>query len=155
MPEDLRRTDDAAFDGRDGDQDIVDASKIRAFHNPHHSALCVLTDTTDLARAVRTRCAFENTLAVARSGAWALYWDPEADPDFPVRAKREGQLIGSLEAGAIWHHPLGGEFLVLCPQIEVIKVLPIRVEQVAGPAGSGVRQRVGQSPLGVPLRASA
>lgn len=138
------------------DATLLHASKIRAFHNPHHSSLCVLTRTSDLTQAVQVRCAFENTLTVARSGAWALYWDPEIDPHFPSAAAREGRLVGCFEAGAIWQHELGGEFLVLTPKIEVIEVLPIRVEQVAGPAGSGVRmRRVEHSPLGIPLQVSA
>jgi hypothetical protein len=151
---DLHRTFDL---GRANlDAALFHASKIRAFHNPHHSALCVLTKTADLSQIVETRCAYENALTVARSGAWALYWDPETDPHFPTAAAREGRLVGCFETGAIWQHERGGEFLVLCPRVEVLELLPVRVEQVAGPAGSGVRmRRLEHSPLGVPLQISA
>lgn len=147
---DLKRTFDL---GRANlDAALLHASKIRAFHNAHHSALCVLTKTTDLGQLVETRRAYEKALAVARSGAWAVYWDPERCPHFPTAAAREGRIVGSFEAGAIWQHQLGGEFLVLCPKIEIIELLPIRVAQIAGPAGSGVHvRRFAHSPLGIPL----
>ena len=147
---DLHRT----FDLRRANLDtsLLHASKIQAFHSPHHAALCVLTETQDLRQVVETRCAYEKALAVSRSGAWALYWDPELDPHFPTAATREGRILGSFQAGAIWQHELGGEFLVLCPKLQLIELLPVRIAQIAGPAGSGVRvRRFAHSPLGVEL----
>src|SRR5688572_21142693 len=99
------------------EQTLDHAAKIRAFRDPGRAALCVVHRTHDIDSIVELRAAFEARLPLASTAVWAIYWDPNQDPDFLTRAQAQGVLIGVLAEGAIFRHACGVEFLVLCPLV--------------------------------------
>lgn len=100
------------------EQTLDHAARIRAFQDAGRGALCVLHRTRDLDGLVQLRAAFEARVPLASTAVWAIYWDPNQDPDFLARAQEQGVLIGDLAEGAIFRHASGLEFLVLCPLVE-------------------------------------
>lgn len=99
-------------------QMLAHAARIRAFQDSGRAALCVLHATSDLDAVIALRAAFEANVPVASTAVWAIYWDPNQDPEFLVRAQAQGVLIGDLCEGATFRHHSGVEFLVLCPFVD-------------------------------------
>lgn len=100
------------------EQTLDHAARIRAFQDPGRGALCVVHRTQDLDSIVLLRAALEARVPLASTAVWAIYWDPNQDPDFLTRAQEQGVLIGDLAEGAVFRHASGVEFLVLCPFVE-------------------------------------
>ena len=105
------------------EQTLAHAAKIRAFQDRGRAALCVVHATADLDGTIALRAAFEARVPVASTAMWAIYWDPEVDPEFLARAQEQGVLIGDLSEGATFRHHSGVEFLVLCPFVEHVTKL--------------------------------
>ena len=100
------------------EQTLDHAARIRAFQDAGRGALCVVHRTRGLGSMVQLRAAFEVRVPLASTAVWAIYWDPNQDPDFLNRAQEQGVIIGDLAEGAIFRHASGVEFLVLCPLVE-------------------------------------
>jgi hypothetical protein len=100
------------------EQTLDHAARIRAFQDPGRGALCVVHRTRELDCLVALRAAFEARVPLANTAVWAIFWDPNQDPDFLSRSQEQGVLIGDLADGAIFRHVSGVEFLVLCPLVE-------------------------------------
>lgn len=100
------------------EQTLDHAARIRAFQEPRRAGLCVVHDTSNFDGTLALRAAFEARIPVASSAVWAIYWDPDLDPDFLARVQEEGVLIGELCEGATFRHRSGLEFLVLSPFVD-------------------------------------
>lgn len=138
-------------------QSLEHAVRIRAFLDPHRPALSVVHDTVRLPQTVQLRAQFEQVLPIARTCIWALYWDPDADPNFLRVAQKQGTVIGCVNEGAIWRHTSNLEFLVLFPGIESAERLASESEVLA--ATRSLKRKTKHaaaqvSPLNVPLIAS-
>lgn len=99
------------------------AGRIRAFQDPRRASVCVVHDTVNLEDTLTLRTAFESNIPVASSAVWALYWDPDLDPEFLTRIDEHGVLTGDLREGATFRHRSGVEFLVLSPLVDDLAAL--------------------------------
>lgn len=134
------------------EQALDHAARIRAFQDPGRAALCVLHDTSDLESTLALRAAFEARIPVATSAVWAIYWDPDLDPQFLARAQAEGVLIGDLCEGATYRHRSGLEFLVLCPFVEDVARLAEEAALTAHARRVTRKQRRSGSPPSVKVQ---
>ncbi|HEY6726685.1 MAG TPA: hypothetical protein VI197_21775 [Polyangiaceae bacterium] len=100
------------------EQTLDHAARIRAFQDPRRAGLCVVHETTNFETIVLLRAAFEARIPVASSAVWAIYWDPDLDPNFLVRIQEQGVLIGDHCEGATFRHRSGFEFLVFSPFVD-------------------------------------
>jgi hypothetical protein len=105
---------------------IKQASRARAFRDPHNHALVVLSRTNPLALTLPARHRLEQEFPIFRHAVWALYWDPERSPDLVSEARELGSLSGNMESGPIWTASRGERLLILSPSINNPKALAER-----------------------------
>src|SRR5688572_24317144 len=105
------------------EQTLDHAARIRAFQDPRRASLCVVHDTTNFEDTLALCAAFEARVPLASSAVWAIYWEPDLDPEFLARIQEQGVLIGDLCEGATLRHRSGVEFLVLSPFVDDVAKL--------------------------------
>lgn len=130
------------------------ARRVRAFQNRLRPALCVVHETRDLAATLDVRVTFEDSIPIAGTALWALFWDPASDPGFLERAQLRGSLIGELNEGACYRHQTGSEFLLLCPAIDNYAALAHEAELIAFSRRPKRDKGLRNSPLNVQLLTS-
>lgn len=123
------------------------AARLRVMRARREDALVVLTRTEPLTLLLPARRALEQALPTLSTAVWALYWDPERDPDLLEHARETGKLEGAAEGAPIWTAPNNMAFLVLSPRVKADGELAKRVARVLDkPQRSSGVQRVERRP---------
>lgn len=145
---DIRRV----FDSPDGSliTFLRQASRARAFRDPRNEALVVLTRTKPLALTLPARHRLEQEFPIFKTAIWALYWDPEKNPELVDEARELGSMREDMHLAPIWTASRGERFIVLSPYVLHPELLAERGLQ-ARAIGSSLVPLSGIPGVGEPL----